>query len=124
MRARARIIVTSIGRAVAGMMLAAGLARASSSLAFEGGGYWLDLEVGHADRDTIASIDFHRPGDTRGVLVREGFRVDVFDTTRRELRLVHEGAGDVPPFTLTVHGDAATLQVGREQVSATFDWAM
>lgn len=122
--APAKIIVTSIGRAVAGMVLAVGLARASSSLAFEGGGYWLDLEVGHADRDTIASIDFHRPGDARGVVVRSGFHVEVFDIARHELRLVHEGAGDVPAFTLTVHGDAATLQVGREQVSATFDWAM
>lgn len=100
-------------------------AHATSSLSFQGGGYWLDFEVGDTDRSVIASIKFHAPGDRQGVLLRTDFLVKTFDTERKELLLVYEGSDQrVPPFTLSVHAETATLDIGGNRVTSTFSWEM
>jgi hypothetical protein len=105
-------------------LLLSAVAHATSSLSFEGGGYWLDLEIGHTDQPVIASVSFHAPGDQQGVVLRTGLGVETFDTKRKELLLVYEGSDSVPPFTLSVHGEKATLETGSERVSSTFNWEM
>ncbi len=99
-------------------------AHATSSLFFGGGGYQVDLEIGHTDHPVIASVNFHAPGDPHGVLLRTGFEVTIFDTNERELLLHYKGDKRLPPFTLSVHGDEATLESGSERVSSTFNWEM
>lgn len=100
-------------------------AHATSSLSFDGGGYNLELEIGDADRPVVASVTFHKPGDAQGVVLRGNFRVKVFDTRRKELVLVYVGGDErVEPFTLTVHGNRATLDVARTRIRAAFRWSM
>ena len=111
---------------IATLVLLCGVAHATSSLSFEGGGYWLDLEIGHTDRPVVASVKFHRPGDSKGVVLRGNFSVDSFDTDRKELTLIYKGGNpQVEPFTLSVRGDTATLRIsGAEEIVSAFDWFM
>lgn len=100
-------------------------AHATSSLSFEGGGYSLELEIGDADRPMVASVTFHKPGDAQGVVLRGNFRVKAFDPRRKELVLVYGGGDErVEPFTLTVHGNRATLDVAGTRIRAAFRWSM
>jgi len=100
-------------------------ANATSSLSFEGGGYSLELEIGDTGRPVVASVRVHQPGDAQGVVLRGNFRVKAFDTRRKELVLVY-GGGDarVEPFTLTVQGTRATLEVAGRRIRAPFRWSM
>jgi hypothetical protein len=98
---------------------------ATSTLAFEGGGYSMTFEIGHTDRPVIASIHFYEPGDTKGVVLRESFQVRTFDTKRKALRLVYSGRDQrVPPFTLVVHANTSTLSIGGKRIASTFSWEM
>ncbi|HEU4664028.1 MAG TPA: hypothetical protein VFS55_08355 [Dokdonella sp.] len=101
-------------------------AHATSSLSFEGGGYWIDLEVGETARPVIASVRFHAPDDRDGVvLARDLVTVESFDTARRVLVLRHAAGNDgVEPFTLSVEADAAVLDIDGRRVTAAFDWSM
>lgn len=100
-------------------------AQATSSLAFEGGGYFLDLEIGDTDRPVVASVGFLKEGDAERVVLRGNFHVEVFDTARKDLILVYEGGDSrVVPFRLTVHEERATLEVAGERIDADFSWVM
>ena len=100
-------------------------AYATSSLSFQGGGYWLDMEIGHADRPVVASIDFHAPGDSQGVVLRDNYKVASFDTGRKYLSIEYSGSDPrVQPFTLIVHGEKAILRIGRTRIESRFDWFM
>ena len=104
-------------------MLFATPALATSSLSFEGEGYWIDLEVGDDATPVIATVRFHAPGDARGVLLAPAsVTVETFDTARRELVLRHAGSDGVGAFTLTVHQADAVLEIGTTRVVSAFDW--
>lgn len=100
-------------------------AHATSSLSFNGGDYWLDMEIGHDERPVIASITVHKPGDSKGVVLRSHFVVETFDTTTRQMRVTYKG-GDprVRPFTLVVKGEAATLSIDGVKIRSRFSWFM
>ena len=107
------------------LLLVPVFAYATSSLWFEGGGYWLDMEIGQTDRPVVASINSHSPGDSRGVVLRDNFKVTSFDTDRKDLIIEYAGVDPrVKPFTLVVHGDKAILRIGRVQIESGFDWFM
>ncbi|GAB3357663.1 hypothetical protein [Lysobacter tyrosinilyticus] len=98
---------------------------ATSSLAFEGGGYWVDMEIGQDQRPTIARIRFHAPGDTIGiVLPTEHVSIDVFDPKRQRLSLRYSGGSGVAPFQLSADGAIAILTIGSKRLSAVFSWSM
>lgn len=97
---------------------------ATSSLFFEGGGYALDLEIGYTDRPVIGRVKFRAPGDRQGVVLRNDLLMRTLDTERKELLLVYKGDRRVSPFTLSVHGEKATLEIGGGRVSSTFSWEM
>nr|WP_228737349.1 hypothetical protein [Xanthomonas euvesicatoria] len=100
-------------------------AHATSSLSFEGGGYWIDFEIGHVTRPVIASLRFYAPGDSKAVLLRGNFQVRTFDTKRRILRLIYTGDDTrVPPFTLVVLANKSTLAVNGKQINSSFSWEM
>ena len=100
-------------------------AHATSSLSFDGGGYVVDLEIGDTDRPVVASVTFHRLVDAQGVVLCGNFRVLAFDPRRQELVLVYGGGdGRVEPFTLTVHGNRASLALAGRRIRAPFRWAM
>jgi hypothetical protein len=100
-------------------------ARATSSLSFEGDGYWIDMEIGDSATPALARVRFHSPGDDQGiVLSRKLVTVTAFDPTHRTLTLGYVGGSGVAPFLLSVHGSAATLDIGGKQVQAGFDWDM
>ena len=106
-------------------LVLSGPARASSSLAFEGGGYGVDMEIGDDGSPVIARVRFHAPGDTAGIeLPADRISVEVFDPKRRKLSLRYSGGSGVAPFSLSVDGTAATLVMDSKQVSAAFDWSM
>lgn len=106
-------------------------AHATGSLSFEGGGHWVDLEVGTGDdaRPTLGSVRYHRPGDPKGVRL-ERCVTKAFDTRRHMLDLrcpgakATDAAAAVGPLHLTVRGEAAVLSVGGRKIKARFDWAM
>ena len=100
-------------------------AHATSSLSFEGRGYWLNLEIGHTDQPVVASVTFHKPGDAKGVVLRENFVVKIFDTRRKRMIIVYKG-GDprVEPFTLVVRGERATLEMAGVRINSGFSWFM
>jgi hypothetical protein len=101
------------------------LVHATSSLSFVGGGYWLNMEIGHDDRPAVASITFHAPGDAQGVLLRGNYQVVSFDTDRRELIIEYKGSdARVEPFVLAVRGDKAILRVGGARIESLFSWLM
>lgn len=101
---------------------------ASGALSFEGGGYWVELEVGDAPDPVVARVRVHRPGDARGTLLPAGaFQVDAFDPGRRVLVLRHAGAraaAAAPAFVLRVHQDEAVLDIDGRRIVAGFDWSM
>ncbi len=99
-------------------------ASSTTTLSFDGGGYWLSMEIGHGQRPGIASVRFHSPGDAKGVVLRGNYKVEVFDTQREVLVLRYEG-GDVrvKPFTLTVRGKKA-LRTERRTIDSEFSWFM
>jgi len=100
-------------------------ARATSSLSFEGGGYWIDMEIGDGGSPALARIRFHSPGDKQGiVLPRKWVQVAAFDPQHRTLSLRYVGGSGVAPFLLSVHGAAATLDLGTRRVLAGFNWDM
>lgn len=102
------------------------LAPATTSLSFLQDGYWIDMEIGHAESATVASIRVHVPGDCNGVhLPGNTFAVEVLDIDQRQLVLHY--AGDLPalgPFVLTVEGDKARLDIDGRTVASTFRWFM
>lgn len=101
------------------------LALATTSLSFDGGGYWLDLEIGGAAQPAVASIRFHRPGDSKGIVLRGNYVVRNFDTERRELIVVYEGQDPrVSPFTLSVRGEIAMLEIAATRITSAFSWVM
>lgn len=106
------------------LWLASASAYASSSLSFEGSGYWIDLEVG-ADREaSIASVRFHAPDDRIGVILpRAEWHVETFDSGQRVLELQHTaGRSGVAPFRLSVRQENATLTIRDRTIVAPFDW--
>lgn len=106
-------------------LLLPGAARATSSLAFEGGGYWVDMEIGDDGGPVIARVRFHAPGDAVGIeLPTDRLSVEVFDPKRRKLSLRYSGGSGVAPFSLAVDGPGATLIMGSRRVSAAFGWPM
>lgn len=107
------------------LWLAGARAFATTSLSFEGGGYWIDMELG-ADRDpAIASIRFHEPGDPRGVVLpRAQWHMDTFEARQQRLLLRHEaGNSGVPPFVLSVRRQRATLTIAGRRVESAFNWS-
>ncbi len=107
------------------LLLVPVFAYATSSLSFEGGGYWLDMEIGYTDRPVVASVNFHAPGDSQGVVLRDNFKVTSFDNDRKDLIIEYAGVDPrVEPFTLVVHGEKAILQIGRLRIESAFDWLM
>ena len=107
------------------LLLVVAIAHATSSLWFEGDGYWLDMEIGFTDRPVVASVNFHAPGDSQGVLLRDNFNVASFDTDSEDLVIEYAGSDPrVPPFTLVVHGEKAVLRIGDAIIESGFDWYM
>lgn len=100
-------------------------ALATSSLSFEGGGYWIDMEIGDYGHPVIAGIRFHSPGDKKGVVLSKKLvTVTAFDPKQRRLSLRYAGGSGVAPFVLSVRGAAARLDVGVHRVFADFNWGM
>jgi len=101
-----------------------GVAAATSSLSFDGGGYVIDLEIGDDAVPVVAAVHFHAPGDAQGVmLARETWRVITFETRRQRLVLHHDDASAVPSFTLSVRHHEALLVIDGRRVHASFDWS-
>lgn len=99
--------------------------RATSSLSFEGQGYWLDLEIGHTDQPVVASITFHKPGDSKGVVLRDNFLVKFFDVRSKRLALTYKGSDPrIEPFTLIIRGERATLEMAGNHIKSDFSWLM
>lgn len=100
-------------------------AHATSSLSFEGRGYWLNLEIGHIDQPVVASVTFHKPGDAQGVVLRDNFIVEVFDTRHKKMIIVYKGDDPrVKPFALIVRGERATLEIAGARINSDFSWFM
>ena len=100
-------------------------AYATSSLSFEGGGYWIDMEIGDSESPVLARIRFHSPGDKKGVVLSQALvTVTSFDPRRQTLALRYAGGSGVAPFALSVRGSAAILDIGPERVLAEFTWGM
>ena len=98
-------------------------AHATTSLSFEGRGYWLNLEIGHTDQPVVASVTFHKPGDAKGVVLRDNLVVKVFDTRRKRMIIVYKGDHPrVEPFALIVRGERATLEIGGSRINSDFSW--
>jgi len=113
----------------AGLLAALGLlvatsAAATSSLSFEGGGYWIDLEIGDDAAPVVAAVRFHAPGDSEGVVLpRDEWRVLRFDVDGRRLVLKHApGRSGVASFTLSVRGADAVLAIDDRAIQSPFAW--
>ncbi|HZX78176.1 hypothetical protein [Lysobacter sp.] len=103
-------------------------ALATSSLSFEGEGYWIDMEIGHDVAPVVSTVRFHRPGDRTWVtVVRRDLTVETFDTQRRILVMHYRGSQGpdaVDPFTLSVHGEQAILGTSGRKIASRFNWEM
>jgi hypothetical protein len=99
---------------------------ATSSLSFEGDGYWIDLEVGFTEQPDIAAVRFYAPGDRKGVLLpSERVVVVAFDTQRHVLVLRYSGGpGTVPSFVLCVHDRIGLLRIGTRRIRSQFRWGL
>nr|WP_298148106.1 hypothetical protein [uncultured Pseudomonas sp.] len=106
------------------LWLASACVLATSLLAFEGDGYWIDLEIGADPDPVVASVRFHKPGDAKGVALPGGeWRVEAFDSQRQILVLSHKaGSSEVEPFTLSVKGRRATLALVGRKIDSLFSW--
>lgn len=100
----------------------AGPAAATSTLSFEGGGFWIDFEVGDDAASTIAAVRFHE--NARGIVLPPGdWRLEAFDPRREVLVLRHRGGhSSVKPFVLSVHHRDALLAIDGRTINAPFSW--
>lgn len=100
-------------------------AGATSSLSFEGGGYWIDVEIGGEETAVVAAVRVHRDDDAAGVrLSPASWTVEAFDASRRRLTLRCRGDAGIPPFVLDVDGPRAVLTIEQRRIEAAFDWDM
>lgn len=99
---------------------------ASSTLSFEGGDYWIDLEIGTDSIPVIAAIRFHNPADSRGVqLPSNEWHIETFDTQRKILVLTHKsGNSGIADFSLLVNEQRAQLTIGGKTITSSFNWDM
>lgn len=101
---------------------------ATGTLSFEGGGYLIDMEIGHDVGLVISTVRFHRPGDRMwATLVRRNLTIETFDTRRRILVMHYrdsQGPDAVDPFTLSVHGQQAVLETSGRKIASKFSWEM
>lgn len=97
---------------------------ATSSLSFEGGGYWIDLEIGADEGPVVAFVRFHRPGDAKGVVLPgTDWQIEAFDAKRQVLVLRYKGGrSGVEPFTLSVRHHDAVLEIDGRAIQSSFWW--
>jgi hypothetical protein len=107
---------------------------ATTSLSFEGGDYWIDMEIGYANarraaRAAVASVRFFAPGDKNGQLLSMSrITIETFDTDRKLLLMRYttttESKPEPPSFVLSVVGENAVLQLGERRITSRFNWQM
>jgi hypothetical protein len=103
---------------------------ATTSLSFEGGDYWMDMEIGYGQAaSVIASIRFFAPGDKNGQLLSMSrITIKTFDTDRKLLLMRYttttESKQEPPSFVLSVVGENAVLQLGERRITSRFNWHM
>jgi hypothetical protein len=104
---------------------------ATTSLSFEGGDYWIDMEIGYADaaRAAVASVRFFAPGDKNGQLLSMSrITIETFDTDRKLLLIRYttttESKQEPPSFVLSVVSENAVLQLGERRITSRFNWQM
>jgi hypothetical protein len=102
------------------------LLHATESVVFSGGGYYIDILVGQADKPSVAQVRFSPPGDNVLVIVpHELLRIEKFDDDKRIL-IMHFANKDEPKlpasFSLVVRGKSGVLTVGGKRIKGSFDW--
>jgi hypothetical protein len=100
---------------------------ATTSLSFEGGDYWIDMEIGYGQAAmAVASVRFFAPGDKKGQrLAMSRTIVETFDTDRKLLLIRYtstESKQEPPSFVLSVVGENAVLQMGERRITSRFNW--
>lgn len=99
---------------------------ASSTLSFEGGDYWIDLEIGTDTIPMIAAIRFYNPADSSGVqLPSNEWHIETFDTQCKILVLTHKsGNSGIADFSLLVKEQEAKLTIEGKTITSSFNWDM
>lgn len=99
---------------------------ATHDLMFVGEDYSVRMVIGGdgSGRAAIANVYFSAPGVRGDVLLPlEHWQVDAFDTWQRVLHLRHTHySGYVPPFTLTVDGEVAVLEIAGQRIRLRSGW--
>jgi hypothetical protein len=110
------------------LLCAAFPARATGSLSYEGGGYFIDMAIGLTEVPVVASVKFYRPDDQDGILLPSTqVVIEEFDVKRQTLVLRFVGSSRhdaIEPFTLTVIRQRAVLQIGAKRIASKFSWSM
>lgn len=101
---------------------------ATSTLAFEGGGYSVEIVVGDDTQPVVAAVRVVPPEARDWVsLPPEALRVERFDTEAQVLRLRCEAPGDPAlesPVSLKVRKRKGVLRLGGRRIPGVFDWQM
>lgn len=101
---------------------------ATGTLAFEGGGYSVEIVVGYDTQPVVAAVRVVPPGARDWVsLPPEALRVERFDTEAQVLRLRCEAPGDpalASPVSLKVRKRKGVLRLGGRRIPGVFDWQM
>ncbi|KRG68426.1 hypothetical protein ABB29_12940 [Pseudoxanthomonas dokdonensis] len=85
------------------------------------------MEIGHVDQPVVASLKVSTPRAPAGVLLREHFKTEVFDTEARilKIRFEQQTPGQEPAsFTLDVDGNEGSLAIDDRLIKAPFGWEM
>ena len=99
---------------------------ATEALVFDGGGYTIEILVGHLDEPVIAQVHFTPPGAKDWVtLPRELVQIEKFDM-KKEILIMHfsnKNRSDLPgSFNLSVKNSKAVLSISGKEIKSEFNW--
>ena len=109
------------------LITAASPARATDALFFNGGGYCIEVLVGHNGSPAVAQILFTPPKTTSWAsLPAAQVRIEKFNLQQQVLiiHFTNQGNPDLPQsFSLSVQKVRGTLQINGKRIKGKFDWS-
>jgi hypothetical protein len=108
------------------ILLASSNAHATEALTFNGGGYAIEILIGHDDNPVVAQVLFTPPGATDWVsLPRDLLHIEKFDIKKEILimRFSNKSNPDLPgSFSFSVKKTRAVLSISGKEIKSEFSW--
>jgi hypothetical protein len=101
---------------------------ATDAMFFNGGGYCIEVLVGHDGQPSVSQLLF-TPPKAKGwiALPAAQVRIDIFDIQKQQFvaHFTNTGNPGLPEsFNLSVNKNRGILQISTKRIKGKFDWSM